>query len=88
VWRTRSPLDAGTSLVSHRRLSAQIERKRGSNENTNRLLRFWFEKSSDLSGYTKADLKRIADKLNTRPRPTLDLDTPAQRLAALISHAA
>jgi IS30 family transposase len=62
--------------------------QRGSNENTNRLLRFWFEKGTDLSGYTKADLKRIQDKLNTRPRPTLDLDTPAQRLAALINQAA
>jgi IS30 family transposase len=62
--------------------------QRGTNENTNRLLRFWFEKGTDLSGYTKADLKRVQDKLNSRPRPTLDLDTPAQRLAALISHAA
>jgi transposase, IS30 family len=62
--------------------------QRGTNENTNRLLRHWFEKGSDLSGYTKADLKRVADKLNTRPRPTLDLATPAQRLAALISQAA
>ncbi|MFZ1178067.1 MAG: IS30 family transposase [Mycobacterium sp.] len=62
--------------------------QRGTNENTNRLLRFWFEKGTDLSGYTKADLKRIQDKLNSRPRPTLNLDTPAQRLAALISQAA
>lgn len=62
--------------------------QRGTNENTNRLLRFWFEKGTDLSGYTKADLTRIQDKLNTRPRPTLDLDTPAQRLATLISQAA
>ena len=62
--------------------------QRGTNENTNRLLRFWFEKGTDLAGYTKADLKRIQDKLNTRPRPTLDLDTPAQRLAALVSQAA
>ncbi|GFH01051.1 IS30 family transposase [Mycolicibacterium hippocampi] len=62
--------------------------QRGTNENTNRLLRFWFEKGSDLSGYTKADLRRIADKLNTRPRPTLDLDTPGQRLNALLSQAA
>jgi IS30 family transposase len=62
--------------------------QRGSNENTNRLLRFWFEKGTDLAGYTKADLKRIQDKLNTRPRPTLDLDTPAQRLATLVSQAA
>ena len=43
--------------------------QRGTNENTNRLLRFWFEKGSDLAGYTKDDLKRIQDKLNTRPRP-------------------
>jgi IS30 family transposase len=62
--------------------------QRGTNENTNRLLRFWFEKGTDLSGYTKADLKRIQDKLNRRPRPTLDLDTPAQRLAALLEQAA
>ncbi len=62
--------------------------QRGSNENTNRLLRFWFEKGSDLSGYTKADLKRIQDTLNRRPRPTLNLDTPAQRLAALLEQAA
>lgn len=62
--------------------------QRGSNENTNRLLRFWFEKGSDLSDYTKADLKRIQDKLNTRPRPTLGLDTPAQRLAVLIDQGA
>jgi IS30 family transposase len=62
--------------------------QRGSNENTNRLLRFWFEKGSDLSGYTKADLKRIQDTLNRRPRPTLNLDTPAHRLAALLDQAA
>jgi len=62
--------------------------QRGTNENTNRLLRFWFEKGSDLSGYTPADLKRIQDTLNRRPRPTLNLDTPAQRLTALIDQAA
>jgi len=62
--------------------------QRGTNENTNRLLRFWFEKGSDLSGYTKADLKRIQDTLNRRPRPTLDLNTPAQRLATLLNQAA
>ncbi|WP_136623078.1 hypothetical protein, partial [Mycobacterium attenuatum] len=37
---------------------------------------------------TKADLKRIQDTLNQRPRPTLGLDTPAQRLAALLNHPA
>ena len=43
--------------------------QRGSNENTNRLLRFWFEKGTDLSGYTKADLRRIEDTLNRGPDP-------------------
>lgn len=62
--------------------------QRGTNENTNRLLRFWFEKSTDLSVYTKADLKRVQDKLNKRPRPTLDLDTPADRLATFLTQAA
>ena len=45
--------------------------QRGTNENTNRLLRFWFEKGSDLSGYTKDDLKRVADKLNTPPQTNI-----------------
>lgn len=59
--------------------------QRGSNENTNRLLRFWLEKGTDLSTYTAADLARIAETLNKRPRPTLDLQTPAEALAALLS---
>jgi IS30 family transposase len=58
--------------------------QRGTNENTNRLLRHWFEKGSDLSEHTAADLKRIQDSLNRRPRPTLDLETPAQRLNQLL----
>jgi transposase, IS30 family len=62
--------------------------QRGSNENTNRLLRFWFEKGTDLRVHTAADLKRIQDTLNKRPRPTLDLETPADRLNALIAQAA
>lgn len=62
--------------------------QRGLNENTNRLLRFWFEKGSDLRDHTAGDLRRAQDLLNQRPRPTLDLDTPADRLAALINQAA
>nr|MCH9710700.1 IS30 family transposase [Actinomycetes bacterium] len=58
------------------------------NENTNRLLRFWFAKGTDLSVHTKADRKRVQNTLNRRPRPTLDLDTPADRLASLLDQAA
>lgn len=91
--------DRGSEMAQWRDIQLQLKSpiyfcdphspwQRGTNENTNRLLRFWFEKGSDLSVHSKADLKRVADKLNTRPRPTLDYDTPAQRLAALISQAA
>lgn len=91
--------DRGSEMARWQDISLQLQApvyfcdphspwQRGSNENTNRLLRHWSEKGTDLSGYTKADLQAVADKLNTRPRPTLDLDTPAQRMAALISQAA
>ena len=91
--------DRGSEMAAWRDISLQLQApvyfcdphspwQRGSNENTNRLLRFWFERGTDLSGYTKADLKQIQDKLNSRPRPTLDFDTPAQRLAALLDQAA
>ena len=63
--------------------------QRGTNENTNRLLRFWFEKRHRPYPATPRPISNASqDKLNSRPRPTLDLDTPAQRLAALISQAA
>jgi len=62
--------------------------QRGTNENTNRLLRFWFTKGSDLSVHTAQDLRRVADILNQRPRPTLDLQTPADRLNTLLTTAA
>lgn len=52
--------------------------QRGSNENTNRLLRQYFPKGSGLSKYTQSQLDDIANKLNTRPRKTLGFKTPAQ----------
>lgn len=62
--------------------------QRGTNENTNRLLRFWFDKGSDLSVHTAADLRRVQATLNSRPRPTLNLETPAARLNNLLKTAA
>jgi IS30 family transposase len=59
--------------------------QRGTNENTNGLLRQYFPKSTDLSRYTLADLTAAADQLNDRPRETLNLDSPAERLARLLS---
>lgn len=62
--------------------------QRGSNENTNGLLRQYFPKSTDLSVHSPEDLEHVAQQLNARPRKTLGWDTPAQRLAALLTSAA
>jgi IS30 family transposase len=91
--------DRGSEMANWRDIHLQLQApvyfcnphspwQRGTSENTNRLLRFWFEKGTDLSVHTKADLRRVQDTLNRRPRPTLNLDTPADRLAALLDQAA
>jgi IS30 family transposase len=90
--------DRGTELAEYAQIQTALETtlyfcdphtpwQRGTNENTNRLLRFWFEKGTDLSVHTPEDLRRVAAKLNRRPRPTLNLETPANRLNQLL-HAA
>jgi IS30 family transposase len=58
--------------------------QRGSNENTNGLLRQYFPKRASLAGYTQADLDQIAAKLNRRPRATLDFATPAEKMAEVL----
>src|ERR1700686_4819057 len=59
--------------------------QRGSNENTNGLLRQYFPKRTDLSGFTQAQLDKIALRLNQRPRKTLGFQTPASKLHASVA---
>ena len=87
--------DRGHEMADHKKFTVatavkvyfcdpQSPWQRGSNENTNGLLRQYFPKKTELSGYSQADLDKIALRLNTRPRMTLGWDTPAQRLATVL----
>ncbi|RZK74103.1 MAG: IS30 family transposase, partial [Rhodococcus sp. (in: high G+C Gram-positive bacteria)] len=58
--------------------------QRGTNENTNGLLRQYFPKGIALDGFDEVYLDVVADKLNRRPRMTLDWDSPAERLGKLV----
>ena len=59
--------------------------QRGTNENTNGLLRQYFPKKTDLSGYSQADLDKVELRLNQRPRKTLGFETPASKLQASVA---
>ena len=58
--------------------------QRGSNENTNGLLRQYFPKATDLSVFSAKDLNRVAAELNDRPRQTLGWMKPSQKFAELV----
>ena len=89
--------DQGIELARHGEITVALDLpiffcdphspwQRGSNENTNGLLRQYFPKGSDLSVHSAEDLTAVADELNARPRKTLGWNTPAQQLARLLAH--
>lgn len=82
--------DRGKEMADHKRFTVATDIKvyfcdpqnpwqRGTNENTNGLLRQYFPKGIDLSTYSQAKLNAVARKLNERPRKTLNYETPAER---------
>ena len=88
--------DRGSEMTGHQRFTLETDIKvyicdprspwqRGSNENTNRLLRDYLPKYTDLSIYSQAQLNAIARELNERPRKTLDYETPAARFNACVA---
>jgi IS30 family transposase len=90
--------DQGMELCHHHQISAALTMpvffcdphspwQRGTNENTNGLLRQYFPKGTELSLHSRDELANVARELNDRPRKTIDWDTPAMRFANLVTEA-